>query len=190
MTLNEKETRSISKFLSLVLRHQPETIGITLDDAGWTSVDGLLNAMVAHGHSITREILDHVVTTNDKQRFTYSDDGGMIRARQGHSVEVELGYETAQPPEFLLHGTPAAAVESIRSEGLKKMKRHHVHLHSDVSTAKSVGARRGAPVILTIRAQQMASEGFEFFVTANDVWLTDHVPARFIEFPAHCSGGD
>ncbi|MFO0939948.1 MAG: RNA 2'-phosphotransferase [Pirellulales bacterium] len=183
MTVNEKETRRISKFLSLVLRHQPETIGITLDDAGWTSVEELLTAMQLHRQAITREILDHVVASNDKQRFAFSQDGLMIRARQGHSVEVELGYESAQPPEFLLHGTPTAAVESIRREGLKKMKRHHVHMHSDESTAKSVGARRGSPVILRICAQKMASEGFEFFVTANDVWLTDHVPARFIEFP-------
>jgi putative RNA 2'-phosphotransferase len=118
MNLNEKETRSLSKFLSLVLRHQPDKIGITLDDAGWTSVERLLDAMQKQEPNITREKLDHVVATNDKQRFAYSDDGVMIRARQGHSIEVELGYESAQPPEFLLHGTPTAAVEGIRREGL------------------------------------------------------------------------
>ena len=180
---NEKEIRQISKFLSLVLRHQPEKIGITLDDAGWTSIDGLLEAMRQNGRKMTRETLDHVVETNDKQRFMFNEDGTMIRARQGHSVDVELGYEPASPPEFLLHGTPATAVDIIRREGLKKMKRHHVHLHADTATAETVGARRGVPVLLRIRSRQMASEGYLFFVTANHVWLTDHVPASFIEFP-------
>ncbi len=107
----------------------------------------------------------------------------MIRATQGHSVGVELGYESARPPEFLIHGTPATSVAIIRSEGLKKMRRHHVHLHSDASTAENVGARRGAPVLLRIRSQQMADEGYVFYVSTNQVWLTDHVPPRYIEFP-------
>ncbi len=177
-------THQLSKFLSLVLRHQPDKIGITLDDAGWTSVDDLLEAMRQSGRKVNRETLDHVVATNDKQRFTFSEDRTMIRANQGHSVEVELGYEPANPPEYLLHGTPATAVDVIRREGLKKMNRHHVHLHAEAATAETVGARRGVPVLLRIRSQQMASEGFLFFVTTNNVWLTDHVPASFIEFPA------
>ena len=183
MSDDEKSTRQISKFLSLVLRHQPDKIGIELNDAGWTSIDGLLEAMRQNGRKMSRETLDHVVATNDKQRFSISVDGSMIRASQGHSVDVDLGYEPAIPPEFLLHGTPASAVDVIRREGLKKMKRHHVHLHSDADTAETVGARRGKPILLRIRSEQMASEGFEFFVTANQVWLTDHVPPRFIEFP-------
>lgn len=181
--MNEKETRQISKFLSLVLRHQPDKIGIPLDNAGWTSIDGLLEAMRQNGRKISRETLDQVVLTNDKQRFSISEDGTRIRASQGHSVEVELGYEPAIPPEFLLHGTPTTAVDAIRRDGLKKMQRHHVHLHADSATATTVGARRGAPVLLRIRSQEMANEGFLFFVTANEVWLTDHVPACFIEFP-------
>ncbi len=185
MTNDEQATRQISKFLSLVLRHQPEKIRIQLDDAGWTSIDALLEAMRQHGRRISRESLDHVVATNDKQRFCISDDGNLIRASQGHSIDVELGYEPASPPEFLLHGTPESAVEAIRREGLQKMKRHHVHLHPDAPTAETVGARRGIPVLLRIRSQQMAQDGFLFFVTANQVWLTDHVPARFIEFPTH-----
>ena len=182
MSNDEQATRRISKFLSLVLRHQPDKIGIQLDDAGWTPVETLLEAMNQHGRKISRDALNHVVATNDKQRFSISDDGNFIRASQGHSVEVDLGYESASPPEFLLHGTPSSAVDVIRREGLKKMQRHHVHLHTDADTAETVGARRGKPVLLRIRAQQMASEGFEFYVTANKVWLTDHVPPGFIDF--------
>ena len=181
MNEDEQKTRQISKFLSLVLRHQPDRIGIVLNEAGWTSVDGLLEAMQQNGRKVSRETLDHVVASNDKQRFEFSEDGAMIRATQGHSVEVELGYQAANPPEFLLHGTPATALEEIRRNGLKKMKRHHVHLHAEVSTAEAVGARRGVPVLLRIQAQQMANEGYLFVVTPNNVWLTDHVPACFIE---------
>ena len=183
MNQNEKETRQVSKFLSLVLRHQPEKIGIDLNEAGWTSVDELLEAMRLNGRKINRETLDHVVASNDKQRFEFGEDGAMIRATQGHSVAVQLGYQAANPPEFLLHGTPATAVEEIRRNGLNKMKRHHVHLHAEEVTANAVGARRGVPVLLRIQSQQMANEGYLFFVTPNNVWLTDHVPARFIEFP-------
>ena len=184
MDHNGKDTRQISKFLSLVLRHQPEKIGIDLNEAGWTSVNELLEAMRQNGRKINRDTLDHVVASNDKQRFEFSEDGAMIRATQGHSVEVELGYQSANPPEFLLHGTPATAVDEIRRDGLRKMKRHHVHLHAEVSTAEAVGARRGAPMVLKVLSQQMANEGYLFFVTPNNVWLTDRVPARFIEFPA------
>lgn len=183
MNINEQQVRKTSKFLSLVLRHQPEKIGITLDPAGWTPIDSLIKAMNNHGKSISRTQLEDVVATNDKQRFVISDDGFRIRANQGHSVEVELGYETADPPEFLLHGTPMTAVPVIRREGLKKMKRHHVHLHLDQETATTVGARRGAPVLLRIRTKEMAADGHLFFVTANEVWLTDRVPPQYIDFP-------
>jgi putative RNA 2'-phosphotransferase len=182
--MNENQLRRTSKFLSLVLRHQPEKLGLKLDRGGWTRVDDLLSAMQSHGKQVTREMLEDVVASNDKQRFIISDDGALIRARQGHSVDVELGYEPAAPPEFLLHGTPTTAVSAIRREGLKKMKRHHVHLHSDAPTASTVGARRGVPVLLRIRSQAMAQDGFVFYVTENDVWLTDHVPPNYIEFPA------
>jgi putative RNA 2'-phosphotransferase len=180
---SEQDVRSTSKFLSLVLRHQPQKIGIELDSSGWTSIEGLIEAMRRNGKRITREQLDHVVATNDKQRFVISEDGTRIRANQGHSVEVDLGYEPASPPEFLIHGTPSKSVEAIRREGLKKMNRHHVHMHADSSVARAVGARRGAPVLLRIRSQEMAQAGFVFYVSANQVWLTDHVPPEFIDFP-------
>lgn len=179
--MNEQERRKKSKFLSLVLRHQPETIGIELDDAGWVDVDVLLSALTRHGKGMSRETLEEVVQTNDKQRFTFSEDGARIRASQGHSIEIELGYEAATPPEILYHGTPRQFVEAILQEGLKKMKRHHVHLHADTATSTAVGSRRGKPVLLTVKALAMHNAGHQFFVTPNDVWLTDHVPAEFIE---------
>lgn len=183
MTAEKESVRRISKFLSLVLRHQPGKIGIQLDDAGWVEVDVLLEALRHHGQKISRDLLEHVVLTNDKQRFTIDESGERIRANQGHSIHVELGYEPADPPEILLHGTHGPAVPAIRESGLQKMNRHHVHLHCDNSVASAVGARRGPPVLLKVRAQDMAKEGFVFFVTANQVWLTDHVLPRFIEFP-------
>lgn len=181
--MDEKSVRRISKFLSLVLRHQPDKIGIQLDKAGWVEIEVLLEALRQSGQKISRDMLEHVVGTNDKQRFTIDQSGQRIRATQGHSIEVELGYEPAHPPNILIHGTPETAVSAIRESGLQKMKRHHVHLHCDSSTASAVGARRGTPVLLKVKAQEMAKEGFVFYVTANQVWLTDHVPPKFIEFP-------
>lgn len=181
--MNEKELRKKSKFLSLVLRHRPETIGVELDEAGWVEVDVLMDALARHNRTMPRSTLDEVVQKNDKQRFSFSEDGTRIRANQGHSVDIELGYESATPPEVLLHGTPQQFVSTIAEEGLKKMNRHHVHLHVDVETSTAVGSRRGKPVLLTIRALDMHNAGHEFFVTPNDVWLTDHVPPEFIDFP-------
>jgi len=181
--MNEKERKSKSKFLSLILRHQPETIGIELDEGGWVDVDVLMDALSRHNHGMSRTVLEEVVRTNDKQRFAFSNDGKRIRANQGHSVEVQLGYEPAVPPETLYHGTPRQSVETIEKEGLKKMSRHHVHLHVDVKTATAVGQRRGKPVLLKVRALDMHQGGHEFFVTPNNVWLTDHVPSEYIEFP-------
>ena len=181
--MNEKERRKKSKFLSLVLRHQPETIGIELDEAGWVDVDLLMSALTCHNRGMSRETLEEVVRTNDKQRFSFSEDGTRIRANQGHSVDIELGYQPATPPEILFHGTPQQFVDNIAEEGLKKMKRHHVHLHVDVATSTAVGQRRGRPVLLKVRVLDTHQAGHEFFVTPNDVWLTDHVPAKYIDFP-------
>ena len=183
MTIDEKSVRRISTFLSLVLRHKPDKIGIQLDEAGWVEIEVLLEALRKSGQKISRDLLEHVVRTNDKQRFTIDESGQRIRATQGHSVEVELGYAPADPPAILIHGTPETAVTAIRESGLQNIKRHHVHLHCDSSIASAVGARRGTPVLLKVKAQEMAKEGFVFYVTANQVWLTDHVPPRFIEFP-------
>jgi len=181
--MNATTKKRISKFLSLVLRHNPQTIGIELDEQGWVGVDELLEALAKNRRSVTRAQLEEVVNSNDKQRFSFSEDGAKIRAKQGHSVKVDLGYSPSVPPETLCHGTPDRFVDLIKSGGLKKMKRHHVHMHADQSLATDVGSRRGRPVLLVVRAREMHDAGFEFFVTENDVWLTDHVPPEFIDFP-------
>jgi len=172
-----------SKFLSLVLRHDPGKIGVTLDDAGWTDVAALLTACAAQGVVITREELAQIVATSDKQRFALSPDGTRIRANQGHSVEVDLELPPATPPARLYHGTVAGVLPAIRAEGLTKQARHHVHLSADLETATRVGGRRGKPVVLVIRADEMAAAGHVFFCSANGVWLTDHVPPELIDFP-------
>jgi uncharacterized protein (TIGR02452 family) len=179
----------VSKFLSLVLRHDPARIGITLDDAGWTDVDALLVASAAHGVVISRAELDDVVATSDKQRYAFSDDKTRIRANQGHSVPVSLGLPAALPPDTLYHGTVAAAVPGIKTGGIQKGARHDVHLSAELDTATKVGGRRGKPVILIVRAGAMAAAGHAFYRSENGVWLTDHVPPRFIEFPHEHSAG-
>lgn len=175
--------QEVSKFLSYVLRHRPDAIGVELSPAGWVSVDELLAATARHGKPITREQLDEVVHTSDKQRFAFSEDGLQIRANQGHSVRIDLGYEAATPPQTLYHGTTEKYLADIRREGLKKRSRHHVHLSDTVETATAVGARRGKPVVLSIRAAEMHAAGHEFYVTPNNVWLTDAVPPEYLEFP-------
>ncbi len=182
--MDSQQIVKTSKFLSLVLRHQPDQIGIELDDAGWVAVDDLLTAIHRVGRTLSREQLETIVKHNDKQRFAFSNDGLRIRASQGHSVDMELAYDPAQPPAELYHGTPEQFLNAIRASGLKKMSRHHVHLHADRSIADAVGRRRGKPVILTIRSGKMQAAGYSFWVTPNNVWLVDAVPSEFIEFPA------
>ncbi len=172
----------ISKFLSLVLRHEPERIGIALDAAGWTSVNELLAACRAHGNSISLEQLQEVVADNDKKRFSFSEDGSLIRASQGHSVEVELGYETAIPPAKLFHGTAERFLASIKEQGLLKRQRHHVHLSADIETATNVGQRHGKPAVLQVESEKMQQDGFIFYLSTNGVWLTEHVPVPYLVF--------
>jgi putative RNA 2'-phosphotransferase len=181
----------ISKFLSLVLRHEPRRFGITLDGAGWTDVAALLEACAAHGVVITRDELAHVIASSDKQRFALSQDGARIRANQGHSVDVELGLPPAVPPALLYHGTVDRFLASIRTQGLVKGSRHHVHLSADRETAQKVGARRGKPIVLTVRAGELAQAGHVFYRSANGVWLVDHVPPAFLDgIPvSHSAGG-
>ena len=173
----------ISKFLSLVLRHKPDQIGIMLDEAGWVDVEALLTACAQHRFAITRQQLDEVVATSDKKRFAFSEDGKRIRANQGHSVQVELGYEPAEPPEVLYHGTADRFVESIRKQGLIKGNRHHVHLSVSRETAAAVGTRHGRLMLLEVRSGEMHRAGVAFFKTPNNVWLTDTVPVQYLIFP-------
>ncbi len=170
-----------SKFLALLLRHEPDRIGIELDAAGWTDIDKLLDALHAHGVELTRKELDALVASSDKQRFAISSDGTRIRANQGHSVQVELGLPSEAPPAVLYHGTIDAALPGIREQGLLKGERHAVHLSADIDTAKKVGGRRGKPVVLAIKAAEMAAAGHTFTRSANGVWLVEHVPTQFIE---------
>ncbi|WP_342648082.1 RNA 2'-phosphotransferase [Mucilaginibacter sp. CSA2-8R] len=177
----EKEIVSISKFLSLVLRHQPELIGLTLSHEGWADIDELLALAAKHGQIITKDTLNVVVDTNSKKRFAFSDDRQYIRASQGHSVEVSLGYQPQTPPEILYHGTAVQSVNSILAMGLHKQKRQHVHLSTDMDTATKVGQRHGKPAILEVLTGDMHRQGYSFFLSENGVWLTDHVPPAFIK---------
>jgi putative RNA 2'-phosphotransferase len=169
------DDRSISKRLSYWLRHRPDAAGLELDSAGWTDVAAVRRAL---GPDADR--LAEVVATNDKQRFEFSTDGARIRARQGHSRAVELGWPRVDPPELLYHGTVERFLPAIRSEGLKPMNRHHVHLSPDRQTAAAVGARRGTPVVLVVQAGKLAASGQPFFLTANLVWLTERVPPEYL----------
>lgn len=171
----------LSRFLSLVLRHQPQAAGVELDVEGWVDIDSLLTGMAAHNRPISRETLERVVHENDKGRFAFSEDGQRIRARQGHSVDIDLALEPLLPPETLFHGTPERFVEAILRDGLRKMQRHHVHLSATRETATAVGARRGSPVILVVDAGVMYRDGFAFYRSENGVWLTDHVPPRYLK---------
>ncbi|MGF1600559.1 MAG: RNA 2'-phosphotransferase [Thermosynechococcaceae cyanobacterium] len=177
----KKSLTSISKFLRLILRHKPETIGLTLDGNGWVAISALLEAAHKHHCSISRQELDEVVFTNDKQRFAFSFDGLKIRANQGHSIVVDVELKPVQPPELLFHGTVARFLDSIQAEGLCKMERQHVHLSATTDTAISVGSRRGQPILLQIASEKMHKDGYLFFQSRNGVWLTDKVPWRYIE---------
>jgi len=175
-----KKDVSNSKFLSLVLRHQPETIGVVLDPNGWIEAELLLGAMTQHGRQLSREELERLVRESDKQRFAFSEDGKRIRANQGHSVEVDLALAPQTPPEILYHGTVDRFLDSILATGLRKGERHHVHLSANRETAEKVGQRRGKPVILEVHSGDMHRAGIPFFLSNNGVWLVDHVPTGFI----------
>jgi putative RNA 2'-phosphotransferase len=175
----DRSVVTISKFLAKHLRHAPDALGLTLRPGGWVSVDELLTASERIGFPITYDELIECVETNDKKRFSFEDSGDLIRANQGHSVEVYLQLEEKQPPDVLYHGTVERFLASIMADGLKPGKRHHVHLSKDVETARKVGSRRGKPIVLQVDAGKMHDAGFQFFVSVNGVWLTDSVPAVF-----------
>jgi putative RNA 2'-phosphotransferase len=170
----------LSKFLSFVLRHKPDAIGLTLDPQGWASIDELIERGNAAGTQFDHDDLQQVVETSDKKRFSISADGLRIRAAQGHSVTVELGLSPQEPPSVLYHGTATRFVESILSAGLKPQARQHVHLSADEATAHRVGQRHGKPVIFKIEALRMHAKGFKFYLADNGVWLTDQVSPEFL----------
>ena len=170
-----------SKFLSYILRHHPESIGITLDSQGWANIDTLLVQAAQHNRPISRAQLLEIVATNPKKRFTLSADGSQIRAAQGHSTaQVAIAHNPIQPPDTLYHGTATRFLDSIRSQGLIAGSRHHVHLSADIPAAQKVGQRHGKPIVLRINAAAMHAAGHSFYLSDNQVWLTDHVPAQYI----------
>lgn len=175
-------TKDLSRTLSLVLRHSPGTIGITLDEAGWTPIDKLMSALRKAGHKVDRDSLQAVVDTNDKKRFTISDDGRLIRAAQGHSVKVSLGHAPSVPPDVLFHGTASTSLDSIFATGLAPRSRQQVHLSSNEDTALKVGGRHGRAVVLKVDCAGMVRDGHLFYQADNGVWLTDKVPAIYLSF--------
>ncbi|MEV0612528.1 RNA 2'-phosphotransferase [Nonomuraea sp. NPDC050404] len=180
--MNERRMIRISKYLARHLRHDPQRIGLTLDEAGWADVGELLRAAAAHGFPITAAELREVVEVNDKRRFVI--EGGRIRASQGHTVPVDLGLPVMEPPDALYHGTVGRFVAAIKDEGLRPMNRHHVHLSPDRQTATRVGARRGVPVVLVVAAGAMHADGHVFLRSENGVWLVDRVPPGYLRFPS------
>ena len=172
--------KSTSKFISLILRHKPETVGITLDEHGWANVDDLIKG-VSKTHVLTRESLEEIVRTDEKQRYSFNEDHSLIRANQGHSVPVDVELEKVKPPRYLYHGTGEKYSSSIEQQGLIPKSRLYVHLSSDYETAVKVGSRHGRPVVYLVDAELMEKEGFDFYRSVNGVWLTKKVPVKYLE---------
>jgi putative RNA 2'-phosphotransferase len=179
--MNNSRLVKISKYLSKYLRHSPEILGLQLAPGGWVVVDELLAACQNHNFPIQLAELKRVVAENDKQRFSFDSTGNLIRANQGHSVEVDLQLKPKIPPCVLYHGTGKGAIESILKQGICKMSRHHVHLSANIETARKVGARHGLPVVFTIAAAAMYNQGDIFYFSENGVWLVDWVPPEYLK---------
>jgi putative RNA 2'-phosphotransferase len=177
--MEAKKIKKLSKYLSLILRHRPEKIKLQLDKNGWASVESLLEKVNASHVQFNKAELDFVVENNNKKRFSYNYNQTKIRANQGHSIDIELGYAPVEPPETLFHGTAKQFLTNIKAQGLQKMNRHHVHLSADKDTAINVGQRHGVVTVLTVQSKAMYDAGYEFFLSTNGVWLTDHVPVEY-----------
>jgi putative RNA 2'-phosphotransferase len=181
----KKEDIKRGRKLSLLLRHQPDLLKLKMNSEGWVELNELIDAWGAKDWSpgINLDVLKRLVDENDKKRYTLDLENSRIRARQGHSVSIDLGLEPVIPPEKLFHGTVSKFLESIKVDGLIKGRRQHVHLSLDLKTANKVGQRRGKPVILSVNSEAMHHQGFKFYLSDNDVWLAEAIPAEFIEFP-------
>ena len=176
-----RNMKSASKFISLILRHKPEIIGITLDEHGWADVQDLISGInTAGGHHLDMDMLEEIVRSDEKQRYSFNDDHSLIRANQGHSIPVDVELEEKVPPAVLYHGTGEKYVSSIDAQGLIPKSRLYVHLSMDIETAKKVGSRHGRPVIYTVDCATMVSDGYKFYLSANNVWLTKEVPAVYL----------
>ena len=183
MTKQANQYKRISKFLSLILRHKPETIDLKLDENGWASVEELLEKVNRDHFVLLLDDLKAVVEQNDKKRFSFSPDFSQIRVNQGHSIRVDLKLEQQSPPDLLFHGTATRNLDSIKEKGLLKGQRNHVHLSADQATARNVGIRYGKPMVLHIDTGKMHHDGHSFYLSDNGVWLVDHVPSDYIKFP-------
>ena len=170
----------LSKFISLILRHKPEEVGITLDDFGWAKVEDLINGINNSGRRIDKEILEEIVRTDNKQRYSFNEDKTKIRANQGHSIPVKVDLKELEPPETLYHGTATKSLKGIQKQGIKSMSRLYVHLSKDFETAKQVGTRHGECVILVINAKRMYEDGIKFYLSENGVWLTEYIDTKYI----------
>lgn len=172
--------KQVSKYMSLILRHKPETIGITLDEHGWADVDELIKG-ISKTHTFSMEILEEIVKTDSKQRYSFNEDKTLIRANQGHSIQVDVELEEKEPPELLWHGTGEKYVASIDQQGLIPKSRLYVHLSKDEDTATKVGNRHGRPILYRVKAKQMYDDGYKFYLSVNGVWLTKEVPVKYLE---------
>lgn len=171
----------LSVFISLVLRHKPDAAGINLDEHGWANVEELIDGINNNGRKIDMGVLEEIVRTDNKQRYSFNEDKTLIRANQGHSIPVDLELKEQEPPEFLYHGTADRFIKAIMAEGLKPMSRLYVHLSKDIQTANKVGKRHGEPVILKAHSGQMYQEGIKFYLSENGIWLTENVDLKYIE---------
>lgn len=174
--MNKKEEQKISKFISLILRHKPEIINVTLDKNGWCDTETLLKAC-----KITIEDLTSIVNNDNKQRYSFNADKTKIRANQGHSINVDLTLNPIKPPLMLYHGTSTKYLKSIMQEGIKKMNRQYVHLSDNVETARTVGKRHGKPILLQVDSNKMYNDGYDFYLSDNKVWLSNYIPAKYIK---------
>jgi len=179
--MRDKNSR-LSKFISLILRHHPEAAYLQVDEHGWAKVNELIKGINRTGRHIDLETLEEIVATDEKGRYSFSEDHKRIRANQGHSIPVDIGLEPTEPPEYLFHGTATRFLDSIHKEGLTRQGRLYVHLSPDEATAQKVGARHGKPVVLRIRAKALCDAGKQFFLSKNGVWLCGHIPVEYIEF--------
>lgn len=178
--MTEQHKKRIGKFLSLILRHEPSKIGLTLDENGWANVQELIEKCKKKRYHFSMDELVGIVETNDKKRYSFNEKRNKIRANQGHSIDIDLALTPVEPPEFLYHGTATRFLSSIMDEGVIKGSRQHVHLSQDKETATKVGSRHGKVAILTIMSRQMYQDGIAFFQSDNGVWLTDYVDAKHI----------
>ena len=175
------DLNNISKYMSLILRHKPDVIGIELDEHGWANVNDLISGIEKDNHGFNFELLEEIVRSDSKQRYSFNDDKSLIRANQGHSINVDVELKEKEPPEYLYHGTGEKYVKSINQDGLIPKSRLYVHLSKDIKTAENVGKRHGKEVVYCIDNRQMYRDGYKFYLSENGVWLTEEVPIKYLE---------